>query len=227
MRKCITVHGIRVTNRDYAYPLVGNINDVDIAWSFLHWGSSVYDTLNKYDQIFKQPDLPFWRLGSKFKRWLFQEIHESLLWIRAYEDEEIGGKIRREAIARILQIHTSTPGPINIVGHSLGGIIAMDSIHECLTSGVLVKKDIGSIITMGSPIRHWKTYSTLKKRLSEIVFSEKWINIVDNSDVLAGEIHAVDDRIQDVEVDVGRLFVAHVGYWDSPIVAEIVRKVLV
>ncbi|WP_328681917.1 hypothetical protein OG905_38715 [Streptomyces sp. NBC_00322] len=117
-----------------------------------------------------------------------------------------------------------TPGDrITVIGHSLGGIAAVDLLALASVPRV------DQLITVGSQAAFFYETGALVSRehpdLLPPYFPERWLNIYDPRDFLS--FRATDvfrGRVRDVRVDNGQPFPqAHSAYWDNNAVWDAVR----
>jgi hypothetical protein len=130
-----------------------------------------------------------------------------------------GKPLRTFLAERIREI----PGPVVLLGHSLGGVACFES---------LVAHDLPNVrllVTVGSQVPYLYGLDALTThRLGAPLpehFRARWVNVVDREDLLAfpAEDH-FEGRVQDVEVDTREPFPrAHGAYWTTPRVYEAVR----
>ncbi|MFF3416302.1 hypothetical protein ACFYW9_16635 [Streptomyces sp. NPDC002698] len=115
------------------------------------------------------------------------------------------------------------PGPVALLGHSLGGVACFES---------LVAHDLPNVrllVTVGSQVPYLYGLDALAThRLGAPLpdhFRARWVNVVDQEDLLAftAKDH-FEGRVTDVEVDTREPFPrAHGSYWTTPQVYEAVR----
>ncbi|MFJ3310666.1 esterase/lipase family protein [Streptomyces sp. NPDC086549] len=117
-----------------------------------------------------------------------------------------------------------TPGDrVTVIGHSLGGIAAVDLL------ALAPVPRVDQLITIGSQAAFFYETGALvcREHPAELppYFPERWLNIYDPRDFLS--YRAADvfrGRVRDVRVDNGQPFPqAHSAYWDNDSVWDVVR----
>jgi hypothetical protein len=139
------------------------------------------------------------------------------------------GREIREFVRKEIRNH---PGPVVLLTHSLGGIIAFDLLAGDDTSGL---EQVKLLVTVGSQVPLLYELNALACGLKypgvlPASFTPRWVNIYDRRDLLA---YAGDTlfyrRCRDIPVSTGTAFpAAHEAYWDTRDVyrhvAEAMRK---
>jgi hypothetical protein len=125
-----------------------------------------------------------------------------------------GNAIRRFVADKIREV----PGPVVLLGHSLGGVIAFDLLAG-VGEGELGK--VQTLITVGSqvPLLYELGALTCGVNYGSSLPDgfPRWVNVYDKRDLLAyaGRELFAADRCQDLEFDTGMPFpMAHSAYWD-------------
>jgi hypothetical protein len=110
---------------------------------------------------------------------------------------------RKEAIRdRLRRTIAMTDGPLVVVAHSLGTIVAYDVLSEDRFAG----RDVRAFVTLGSPLGYREIQDVVTKPLRVPRCVGRWINVADRIDPiaidtgLAGDF-AGGDRIIDLTVD--------------------------
>jgi len=111
------------------------------------------------------------------------------------------------------------PGPVVLLAHSLGGIIAFDLLTKHRTDGL---DQVRMLVTVGSQVPLLYELGALScginypKALPE-GFRARWVNVYDRRDLLAYAGGALfGDRCLDMAVDTKTPFpTAHGAYWDE------------
>jgi hypothetical protein len=116
-----------------------------------------------------------------------------------------------------------------VVGHSLGSIIAVDSLLN--RSSILERLPRLDLITMGSPLKRvfsrgfpeiFGSPADIFDELSTRYSGFRWINIYRPFDVVGGKLTNVPNAI--VEATTEQYFRNHTGYWSDARVVDLVAK---
>jgi hypothetical protein len=153
-----------------------------------------------------------WPAGPWARKWRPGAI-EQVADIVLYQAH--GGPIREFVRDRVREI----PGPVVLLAHSLGGIIAFDLLAGPDTDGL---DQVRLLVTVGSQVPLLYEIGALTcdvnyPHLLPDSFTPKWINVYDRRDLLAyvGD-HLFHQRCQDRRVNTRTPFpAAHGAYWDS------------
>ena len=133
------------------------------------------------------------------------------------------GEMIRAFIERTI---LSTPGPVVLVGHSLGGIACV----ELLASRPIPTVQL--LVTAGSQAPFLYELDTLRllpyEENRKLANFPHWLNLWDRADFLsyvAGGLFRSDNPIQDVEVDNNQPFMeSHSAYWTNKKVFELIAQ---
>jgi Peptidase family S41 len=110
---------------------------------------------------------------------------------------------RKELIReRLRQAIDAVDGPLVIVGHSLGTVVAYDVLSEARFAG----RDVRALFTLGSPLGYTEIQDVVVTPLHVPTPVQQWINVADRLDVVSLDTGLANDfdgavRIVDVSVD--------------------------
>ncbi|RSS79438.1 alpha/beta fold hydrolase [Streptomyces sp. WAC06614] len=151
------------------------------------------------------------RAAVRRRRALTEAAHPAAADIMRYLAR--GEAVRRRLRERIGEL----PGPVVVVGHSLGGIIALDTLVGTALPGVALLVTVGS---QGPFLYESGALPALAHPEPLPPHVPDWLNVYDRRDLL-GHLGAglFPDRVTDVEVDNRQPFPAsHSAYWTNPAV---------
>jgi hypothetical protein len=145
-------------------------------------------------------------------------------------------------------------GKVIVVAHSLGSVIAYDTLNALLRTddvhngSLNVSSRTGALITFGSPLdkiaylfaiqRNTELQealaTTVQPLLADYTVRPRWINIHSHHDIISGslqyyhsELVPPDKRVQNViDPDARVPFAAHVEYWENPMLWKTLLAVL-
>jgi hypothetical protein len=119
---------------------------------------------------------------------------------------------------------------IHIVGHSLGGIIAYETLTR--TPSLAAQPKIKSLFTIGSPLDKVGLFLNRKHRFrfqSELPEQVEWVNVYSPSDLISDRLKKFDIRPTNVRVTNKPIFLffkEHSSYWQNPeVMWQIVSRV--
>lgn len=223
--KIICLHGINVYTPHFADDLILSAGGSTVGhWVPISWAHNVFDELLSYRELYHTPPVR-WHRPSSWGRSAIAALHESLAWVRAYEDPGVQERVLNTVTARVkIALNKNAYDRLHFVGHSLGSVVAVDAIGRLIRTGALAPQQVASITTMGSPLHMWKAPRKLQTILSDVPCKGRWINLYDPDDAIAGKLSPLDRRIEDHEISTGGIIRAHCGYWTSPVVARIIKS---
>ncbi|MFJ2962856.1 hypothetical protein ACIPIC_11175 [Streptomyces collinus] len=146
--------------------------------------------------------------------------------------------VRGEAVrAFVAEAVRELPGPVMLLGHSLGGVVAFD----LLASGVLLDGagpgpsgrlgQVAALVTVGSQVPLLYELDALPSRPYGVGLPAgfpHWVNVYDRRDLLsyrAGEVF--EGEVRDVEVDNRQpVSAAHSAYWANDRFHKVLGEVL-
>lgn len=161
----------------------------------------------------------------------------------------------RQTLKAQIMAHYESGNPCYLVAHSLGSIYAFDVVNELIRDESLFLRNsrktwpIQGFLTLGSPIGLGMFNRGARAKVASLGSGEKWfrwINFWDRTDpVVSGNIfgnhltgydiaehyQSGDPQqgwvIRDKIVDTGKVWLlAHVAYWDNPIVGDTLADLL-
>jgi hypothetical protein len=115
-----------------------------------------------------------------------------------------------------------TPGPLWLVGHSLGGIISFDYCNRG-------SRAVERLITVGSQVGIFGEFGSLEREQRQNPVAKfdtppnvgTWLNLYDPDDMLSFLAMPVFTRVTDIEIDTKAPFpIAHSEYWKRSDVYE-------
>ncbi len=227
--KFIFVHGINQPHPDYALALIQAMDLSSPECVCLQWANFVFHDLIDY-QVTNRPKRFWWSFVPLLRQLskLVKLMHESAVWVRAYEDPDQQASILEYACAEI-ESAAAEGHTLTLIGHSLGTIVLVDAVQRLLATGRINETSIDTIVTMGSPLHAWKAPRKLAGILRNIP-CRRWLNLIDCYDFIAGHLGRIDARIEDVTVKNGgwwnRIFPspsAHDGYWENRAIARMIQ----
>ncbi len=266
--RVIYVHGISPTIIDWDYsdkfssmllrqlarhgviPIGATQDDIDRVISFEHINysgighdaeirvleayDSEHDKLYRLARIFTEvPGL------DRIRRELIMSVGDVLVYKSDYWRDQIRGKLL-EKIAPYIR----TGDPVSVVGHSLGSVVAFDTIYKAL-EGNPEWKDAdfhpANLFTMGSPIALFsldldRETGEQKPRYAlgagpdlQLVRNDGvWYNFLDPHDLLAFPLESLFEgkfKVEDMVVQTGiNPRHAHSGYWEDEDVTRIIAE---
>lgn len=237
MKLCLLCHGINNYEPGYSQVLTDRILDDEfnqverdipnrVRFHEIHWGTAVFDDLLDFRKSYQLPGWSWARPYVWLARPVVRPLMDSLAWVRAYEDPDVRRKVVENVRDHIIKAGTEGFKLFDFIGHSLGTVVIVDAIATCLIAeNIIQPQQVGTIITMGSPLHFWKAPRRLSGILADVPCA-KWVNLFDRDDLIAGPLNRYDKRICDMEVSTGDAVTAHTGYWGSAEVATIVGGVL-
>jgi pimeloyl-ACP methyl ester carboxylesterase len=142
------------------------------------------------------------------------DVLADIVFYQAHGDEIrefVGGKIRE------------IPGPVVLLAHSLGGIIAFDLLASADKGTATAGLDrVEMLVTVGSQVPLLYELFALARgvnfpALLPRTFTAKWVNVYDRRDLLAyAGRDLFSGRCHDIRIDTRTPFpAAHSAYWDT------------
>jgi hypothetical protein len=116
-----------------------------------------------------------------------------------------------------------------ILAHSLGSVIAVDSMLAC--KSIFSSLEQLDFVTMGSPLRRlfhgcfpeiYAPVEIVNQALRSSINRFAWINVYRPLDFIGA--HLSDSESTIVEFSTNQLFKNHTNYWRDPVVAELIAK---
>lgn len=134
--------------------------------------------------------------------------------------------VKKRIIKRILDRDKDVAGSHKIyIAHSLGGNV----LFNYLTA---IKRDIGSIFTLGTPLALFLLYDTNLDKIRKIARSPLWLNIVGADDVIGKPIFDIDEVDFNYIAKIGGFFIrqtplSHCDYFgdDDNVIRPIAKRV--
>jgi hypothetical protein len=120
------------------------------------------------------------RLCRRFDGWLVLALVSELVQVHRYlADDDLAEQIRARVLEKI------TPGCQMLVGHSLGSVVAFETL------ALHPELDVGTLITAGSPLSMRTVVSRLRAGAPRVDVGlpggvRRWVNVYDKSDPVAG-----------------------------------------
>jgi hypothetical protein len=116
-------------------------------------------------------------LPSPWRMWLFRRFIKAFLAdVHAY----VEGGLKEPIQARLRQALQGLDGPVVMVGHSLGSVVAYDVLHDY--RGPL---DVRLLVTVGSPLGTQEIQDVAARPLQVPGSTRAWLNAADGRDLVA------------------------------------------
>jgi hypothetical protein len=173
-------------------------------------------------------------LGQRKGKWdfLLQSIDPLVIQILHYvRDKGFHSgpmDILRTVHREFQRVRADQTNPTVVIAHSLGSVIAFDYLFGFRKYRLPLRQSVEGLITLGSPLPLFTAamgYAESLLRLPPRV--RRWINVLDPDDG-AGRYcqpHFKRLQVEDIELNCGWDPIgAHVGYWKSQAVAEVLAK---
>lgn len=219
----LSIHGINTVDADYGAKFWANLARLKVQADFrtVFWGSGMNDEIRRWAVLYREPKYHWWSLVGRLLAPVVVKLKTSLFWVRQLETMRHEIAISDTVISEIKAALEDGAERLIFVAHSLGSIVAVQAIKRAIAEDIVTEKHIFGIVTLGAALSQWREPRELQRILKDIPV-DRWINIYDEFDFIAGPMAPIDARVDDRIARLRGWLSSHVRYWDSMFVARVI-----